>query len=225
MKPMHKLSQLLSVIALCTLGITSLHAQVKVVSEGTIHPTVYKPGEEVSLSIDRMPASYEEFVELQNTAAQTPEGAVLMEIVAMEMYNRDRELGKKCLTLANTEINVNFMIRRMSDLAVPEEQSGRPYQPAIFFAGATPMNGYNPTEPYTIQVRTSKVHKYEKVQSLKGYLLYLDIFTEGFDTQWRSVEVIKQKGSDVYKVYNCPSMVTRCKELDFESPRDYEGLK
>ncbi len=222
---MQMFNKFLSVIAFCTVGFMSVQAQVNVVSEGTIHPTVYKPGEEASLSIDRMPASYEEFVSLQNEVAQTPEGAIMMEIVAMEMFNRDRELGKKCLTLANTEINVNFMVRRMSDLAVPEEQSGRPYQPAIFFAGATPMNGYNPTSPYTIQVRTSKVHKYEKVQSLKGYLLYLEVFSEGFDTQWRSVEVIKQKGSDVYKVYNCPAMVTRCKELDFESPRDYDGLK
>lgn len=222
---MQMFNKFLSVIAFCAVGFMSLQAQVSVVSEGTIHPTVYKPGEEATLSIDRMPVSYEEFVSLQNEVAQTPEGAIMMEIVAMEMYNRDRELGKKCLTLANTEINVNFMVRRMSDLAVPEEQSGRPYQPAIFFAGATPMNGYNPTSPYTIQVRTSKVHKYEKVQSLKGYLLYLEVFSEGFDTQWRSVEVIKQKGSDVYKVYNCPAMVTRCKELDFESPRDYDGLK
>lgn len=221
----HKFNKILTVAVCSLLGFSSLEAQVNVASEGTIHPTVYKPGEEATLSIDRMPASYEEFVELQNTVAQTPEGAIMMEIVAMEMYNRDRELGKKCLTLANTEINVNFMVRRMSDLAVPEDQSGRPYQPAIFFAGATPMNGYNPTEPYTIQVRTSNVHKYEKVQSLKGYLLYLEVFSEGFDTQWRGVEVIKQKGSEVYKVHNCPAMVTRCKELDFESPRDYEGLK
>lgn len=225
MKLMHNFRSILFIFVLSMLSLFSLEAQVKVVAEGSIHPTIYKPGEEVTLSIDRMPADYEEFVTLQNEVAQTPEGAVMMEIVAMEMYYRSPELGKKCLALANTEINVNFMVRRMSDLAVPEEQSGRPYQPAIFFSGATPMNGYNPTSPYTIQVRTSKVHKYEKSQSLRGYLLYLDIFSEGFDTQWRSVEVIKQKGSDVYKVYNCPAMVTRCKELDFESPRDYEGLK
>lgn len=222
---MQMLNKFLSVLACCMLCMASLQAQVKVESEGTVHPTVYKPGEEVTLTIDRMPASYEEFVTLQEEVAQAPEGAVLMEVLAMEMYNRDPELGKKCLALANIEINVNFMVRRMSDLAVPEEQSGRPYQPAIFFAGASPMNGYNPTRPYTMLLRVSKVHKYEKSQLLKGYVIYLDVFTEGYDTQWRSVEVIKQKGSEVYKVSNCPSMVTRCKEIDFESERDYEGLK
>lgn len=200
-------------------------AQVKVTSEGTINPTKYKAGEEASLSIDRMPASLEEFTQLQEQIAQAPEGAVMMEIVAMEMFNRDREVGKKCLELANVDINFNFMCRRMADLCVPEEQSGRPYQPAVFFKGAKPENGYNPNAPYTIDVRSSKVHPYEKSQSLRGYVIYLDIYSDGFDSHWRSVEVVKQKGSSVYKVYNCPSMVTRCKELDFESPRDYEGLK
>lgn len=218
----HKLS--VFVVAALLSTATMLHAQ-NVSSEGTINPIKYTAGEEASLSIDRMPTSFEEFTTLQQEVAQTPEGAVLMEIVAMEMYNRDRDLGKLCLALANTELNLPFMLRRMPDLSAPEEQSGRPYQPAIFFSGAKPENGYNPTDPYTIQVRTSKVHAYEKVQSLKGYLLYLEVYSDGFDSHWRGVEVVRQKGSEVFKVHNCPSMVTRCKELDFESPRDYEGLK
>lgn len=220
-----KLHNLYLTIVAMFIFVTMADAQVVVTANGSIHPTKYTAGEEATLSIDRIPASLDEFKALQQEVSQTPEGAVLMEILAMEMYNRDRELGKECVELANTDINVNFMTRRLMDLCMPEEQSGRPYQPAAFFLGAKPENGYNPTTPYTIQVRTSKVHPYEKVQLIKGYLLYLEVFSEGFDTQWRGVEVVKQKGSEVFKVHNCPAMVTRCKELDFESPRDYEGLK
>ena len=210
---------------LLALVATMATAQINVGGHGTIHPTQYKAGQTASVSIDRMPATLAEFTNLQDQVAKTPEGAVMMVLVAMEMYNRDRALGKQCVEMANVSGNYYSIINRLPDVFIPEEQGGRPYQVAAFFDGAKPENGYNPKSPYTINVRTSKVRSYEKVQSLKGYVLYLEVFSEGFDTNWRGVEVIKQKGSSVYKVNNCPSLYTRCKELDFESPREYEGLK
>lgn len=181
---------------------------------------------ETTVKIESIPQSVDEFEKMQQQLAKEPEGAVMMVIVAMEMYRKDKTIGEECIKLANVDTNFSSMMRRVKEVIVnnPNDSYVRPYLAATFFKGATPMNGYNPTKPYTIKVRNSPTRKDERSQSLRGYIKYMEVYSEGYDTHWRSVEVVKQKGCEVYKVSNCPAIYMQCKEIDFESERDFEGL-
>lgn len=190
--------------------------------------TSNKNGEK-TISIDHIPNTVEEFENMQMEIATTPEGAVMMVLVAMEVYNRDREAGAQCIRLCNVENNVYSIESRLKDLFNKNDQYySRPYQVASFFEGAKPSNGYNPTKPYTIRVRKRANRPDERSQMLRGYVKYMEVYSNGFDTPWRSCEVIRQFNDGVedkiYKVSNCPALYTQCKELDFDSPRRYEGL-
>lgn len=179
---------------------------------------------ERTVQIDHIPQSVDEFESMQMQIAQTPEGAVMMVIVAMEMYHQDPEMGQECVRLANIDGNYVSMISRVKELYRGGDSYGRPYQAAAFFRGASPRNGYNPQRPYTIRVRKSPNHSDERSQSLRGYVMHMEVYSDGFDTHWRGCDVIQQKGCPVYKVSNCPSLYTQCKEIYFESNRDFEGL-
>lgn len=179
---------------------------------------------EKTVKVDAIPQTVEEFAALQQELATEPEGAVMMVILAMEVYNQNHSVGEECIRMANVDINFSSMYSRVRDL-FNGDSSSRPYQVATFFKGATPRNAYNPTKPYTIRVRQNPAHRTdERSQSLRGYVKYLQVYSSGFDNSWLGVEVVKQKGCDVYKVSNCPAIYMRCKEIDFESDDEYQGL-
>lgn len=194
--------------------------------KGGISPDKWKAGETASVSISRMPASVAEFMQLQAQLGVKPEGAVMLQLVAMEMFNRDKTTGKECVQLANISNNHYSILSRLPDIFNKADVSyARPHLVATFFDGATPENGFNPKAPYTIQVRTRANRQYERSEMLKGYVLYLEVYSAGYDTAWRGVEVIRQKGSQYFQVSNSPSMYVQCKDVPFDAKEDYKGLK
>ncbi len=199
---------------------------IEVNTDGSIDAKTWTPGEEASVTFSRIPASVAEFKQVQQQIGGTPQGAVALQLMAFEMYNRDAAIGTECIKLNNAEINVPSVMRRMPDIfSKTDEYYPRLHLVATYFDGATPENGFNPSSPYKVKVRTNKVHQYERSESLKGYVLYLDVYSTGYDTPWRGCEVVKQKGSDYYVVSNSPSMYVQCKQVPFDAEEDYKGLK
>jgi len=43
--------------------------------------------------------------------------------------------------------------------------------------------------------------------------MYLYVMGKGWDTEQRSVEIILEPESQLYKVFNCPSLYTGCKRI------------
>jgi len=191
---------------------------------GGINPDTYKAGETATVSFSDIPKTVAGFKELQQKLGTTPEGAVALQLIAFEMYNQNKTVGEECVKLNNVENNIPSVMRRLPDIFKKDDTYGRPHLVATYLNGATPQNGFNPTKPYTIQVRTSAAHPYERCQSLKGYILYLEVYSSGYDSHWRGCEVIKQKGCDYYKVNNSPSMYVQCMEVPFDADQDYLGL-
>lgn len=194
---------------------------------GTISPDTWTPGEEATVTFSAIPTTVSGFEKLRSQIGNTPQGAVALQLIAFEMYNKNTGVGTKCVEMNNTDINVPSVMRRLPEIFGknnPEDSYVRKHLVATFFDGATPENGFNPNKPYTIKVRTSKVREYERAESLKGYVLYLEVYSTGYDTSWRGCEVVKQKGDEYYKVSNSPSMYVQCKEVPFDSERDYEGI-
>lgn len=194
---------------------------------GDIDPKTWTAGQEASVTIDRFPNSLAEFKQLQKQLGNTPQGAVMIQLAAFELYNRNTDAGTEAIKLCNVESNVNSVLRIIQDKFGKNNLnpgSVRKFLVATYLDGATPQNAYNPSKPYTIHVRSSKVNDYQRSEMLKGYVLYLQVHSSAYDTEWRGCEVIKQKGNEYYSVSNCPAMYTGCKDIDFECEEEYQGL-
>lgn len=177
------------------------------------------------VSIEKIPTTLEEFQALQAELGTSPEGCIMLQLVAMEMYRRDRNVGTECLRLNNTDTNLSSMTRRLNELYRENDTYARPYLVSSCFKGAKPSNGYNPEKPYTIQVRKDPTKSDERSQMLKGYVKHLQLYSDGYDTPWRSIDVVQQKGDDYYRVSNCPAILTQCKEVDFDATEDWRELE
>ena len=53
-----------------------------------------------TIKINKLPVSVKEFKEMRNEIAVTPEGGAAMFIIALKLYNKNSELGSKCLVIA-----------------------------------------------------------------------------------------------------------------------------
>lgn len=179
-----------------------------------------------TVSIEKIPTTLEGFQTLQAELGTTPEGCIMLQLVAMEMYRRDRNVGLECLRLNNTETNLSSVTSRLKEIFRENDSYARPYLVSTYFKGAKPSNGYNPTKPYTIQVRRNPAYPNdERSQSLKGYVKYFQVYSDGYDTPWRGIEVVQQKGDTYYRVSNCPSVYIQCKEVDFDATEDWRELE
>lgn len=177
------------------------------------------------VSIEKIPATLEEFQALQAELGTSPEGCIMLQLVAMEMYRRDRTVGLECLKLNNTSTNLTSVTNRLKEIFRENDTYARPYLVSSFFKGAKPSNGYNPEKPYTIEVRRDPTRpEDERSQMLKGYVKHLQVYSDGYDTHWRGVDVVQQKGDAYYRVSNCPSIYTQCKEVDFDATEDWKEL-
>lgn len=177
-------------------------------------------------SIQSIPTTVKEFQTLQAELGTTPEGCIMLQLVAMEMYRRDKTVGLECLTLNNTGTNLSSVTNRLKEIFRENDSYARPYLVSSFFKGATPANGYNPEKPYTIQVRRNPAYPNdERSQALKGYVKHMQVYSDGYDTPWRAVDVVLQKGDTYYRVSNCPSIYTQCKEVDFDATEDWRELE
>lgn len=206
---------------------SSIDENIEASMEGSINPNTWTPGEEASVTFSAIPTTVSGFEKLRSQIGNTPQGAVALQLIAFEMYNQNTEVGTECVNMNNTDINQPSVLRRLHDIfgkGNPEDTYVRKHLVATYFDGATPENGFNPNKPYTVKVRTSNVRDYERAESLKGYVLYLEVYSNGYDTAWRGCEVVKQKGDEYYKVSNSPSMYVQCKEVPFDSEKDYEGI-
>lgn len=184
-------------------------------------------GREGSVTFNRFPCSLSEFESVLPTLQQTPQGAVASQLMAMELYRRNRTDGEKAFRLCNVQSNVPMIMNRVPDLFgyTGGGGSSRPYQVASFLKGATPDNGYAPTLPYTIKVKVGANGAiYSNTYQAK--VLYLQVATTGTDSGYRACEVINTKKPDEPKgwtVFNCPGLYVRCKDISFETP--FGGLK
>lgn len=168
------------------------------------------------VSFTNIPSDYDEFESLYyDFLGRTPHGVAAMMPMAMEMYARDREVGKKCIELICYKSNVNSVIPRLKDKfgADPNDDYGQRYLPAAVLKGATAQNGYTPQHPYTVEMYAS-VNKHQELQIVgSGTVMYIYIIGGGWDTQQRQVEIILEPGQEQYQVFNCPSLYTQCKQI------------
>ena len=165
------------------------------------------------VTFTNVPADFDEFEAVYHFLGETPYGVAAMMPMAMEMYARDSQVGEECIKLINTPSNVSSVLSvvrdKLKDVGEGDTYRQR-YLPAATLQGATPGNGYNPTKPYTVKMKAT-VNKHQEMQLFDGMVMYIYIMGKGWDTEQRSVEIVKTSDDDLFKVFNCPSLYVQCK--------------
>ena len=180
--------------------------------KGNLTADKYKKDAFGEVTFTNIPTDYNEFEALYSEfLGRTPHGAAAMIPMAMEMYARDREMGKKCIELLSYPSNVNSIISRLKDKFGSDESYGQRYLPAAVLEGATAANGYKPNRPYTVTMEAS-VNKHQELQIVgDGTVMYIYRIVGGWDTTQRQGELILEPGHEQYQVLNCPSLYTGCR--------------
>jgi hypothetical protein len=99
--------------------------------------------------IDKMPQNIEEFIQLRDRIATTPQGGVAIFVIAMHLYTQDPKLGEACLTIAMdaSRLKVGNAYKGFapndSDFGLLKSQlQQHPHLPRTYFKGTSPENGY-----------------------------------------------------------------------------------
>lgn len=117
------------------------------------------------VSIDFLPESLESFVNLRNTLCDTPAGAAAAVILALLLYARDDELGRRCMAAAvhheqlweGSEGYQGLQISPGNMQLIRAQIADRAYIMQSYIKGAAPENGYRlPDPPYLLEFTTNK---------------------------------------------------------------------
>ena len=208
---------------------TQTQAPLDVVISGEISHTKYTKGQTGNVTFNRFPATVEEFKAVREKIGGEPHGAVALQIMAFEMYRRDRDTGLECIKLNNTRNNVTSVTRRLQELFGRDAGYARPYQMAAFLKGATPQNGYNPTKPYTIEVKVSEGRAYQNSNDYQTQVLSLTVLTKGKSSGSELVDVLNTLKPDepsegkYFIVFNSPGLYSQVQAVSFANP--FKGLE
>ena len=102
-----------------------------------------------TFTFNRFPDSVKEFSEVREKVGTRLGGAILLQIMAMEMYSHNKAIGEECVKLCVTSTYQGMVVDSFKRVFYEYK---KPYAAASLLAGSKPATGYNPTEPYTIAV-------------------------------------------------------------------------
>jgi len=191
-------------------GVKGTAGGVNYVMTGRINHDDYDKTQTATVSFSRIPETLEEFLELQEKLGVEPQGAIALQVIAFEMYRRDKTVGTEAIRANNTQTNFNDCLRQLKEKLGKDPGYAQPYIVAALMVGASPSNGYQPRKPYTISLRVNPAVEYKESQILGGTVLYLQVNSEGWSQNWRGAEVVKPYDSDYYLVSNCPAFYVGC---------------
>jgi hypothetical protein len=128
-----------------------------------------------------MPQSAEEFEEMRNQMATTPEGGAAMFVLAMNVYAQNHDLGLQCLLLMSEQTNFgqgtgsgSYKGYRLNTIRV-QEWDGRlggakGHIAHTYILGTSHTNNYAlPAMPWTVEIEIGK-NKYAPVTDTQAKL-------------------------------------------------------
>ena len=202
---------------------------LEVALSGTINHTDYTKGQSGTITFNRFPATVEEFKQVREQIGGEPHGAIALQLMAYEMYRRDRKMGEECIRLNSTTSNIQQPLRRLNELFSDKYSDyARPYQIAAFLKGASPKNGYNPPKPYTIEVRVNPAIRYQESSIFQTEVLYLQVLTQGRKNGLVGASVLKThkpgepSEGTYFIVLSCGDFYFQAEPVSFTAP--FNGL-
>lgn len=172
-------------------------------------------GQVCTVTFTHFPATVKEFRDLYDQLMGTSYGGVLaLNVMAYEMYRRDRAMGEEAIRLVNTPTNatttIGTLAQKFPKVRGDENDNDsyhQPYLVAAFLEGATHDNKYQPAYPYVLRFRWSTnpyVTQHEYSNMLYGYIYNLVALRNGENEC--AVSVLSDEDNPLLlKVSNCPS--------------------
>lgn len=119
--------------------------------------TLKMSDKEGQVTFTHFPSNVREFQALQNQLlGKTKPGVLALELMAMEMYRRNRKAGTAALELCNVNSNTKSILSTLPQkfperrgMAITDSYQ-QPYLIATFLKGATEENKYQPDYPYVL---------------------------------------------------------------------------
>ena len=152
--------------------------------------------------------------------------------MALEVYNRDREDGLKCIMLLNDALDKNTILNRLKgryDMVNPAEN--QPYLAAIFLQGAERTNYFKPTKEnnlYSIKFQADPDGMKETHITGWGNVYYVDVIAEGFMSQSiKKCEVVmweKNEDDGYYEMHEWSSFLLTAPDIKGGDASKWPGL-
>ena len=112
-----------------------------------------------------LPSSVEEFKALPQAALSTPFDTAAMTVLALCFYPQSKELCYEMLDYLRGPRPMNGIDKQF----IADRFRSKDYVPRSYFAGATPQNDYQPSEPYTVTV-SENPHSYDSQGYVKLFI-------------------------------------------------------
>jgi hypothetical protein len=165
-----------------------------------------------TVKIDNYPGNIDEFIELRNQIANTPEGGASVFLIALKIYAENPELGKQCLVIAADrgvlrEGNVYKGFELLhGDMSLIESQLGKDKNiPNSYFEGSSPANGYKVKLPYQMEFSSNAYSGDPKAGTFK-----LFVNCSGADSS-RPI-TMKRNDNGIWKASNWSSLLIGIKK-------------
>lgn len=116
--------------------------------------------ERTSVAIPSLPTSVDEFLDLRDRVAASPEGGAAMMVVALLVFAEEEKLGQACLACAvgssrlveGTEGYKGLQLTNASLGRIRTQILDREHLPRSYICGAEPENGYElGSPPYAVE--------------------------------------------------------------------------
>ena len=201
---------------------------LEVTISGNISHTTHTPDQSGTVTLTRFPATVNEFKQVREQIGGEPHGAVALQIMAFEMYRRNKKIGEECIRLNSLSNTVTSSLARLNELFGKDANYARPYQMAAHLKGATPENGYNPTKPYTIEVKVNNGKPYQHSDIYQTEVLYLRVITNGRDSGTNGIDVLKtydpnqSSEGKYFIIFACSDLYSQVKAISFTTT--FNGL-
>ena len=134
-----------------------------------------------------LPETFEQFCSMPQASLQTPFDTAAMTVLAFCFYPENKELSLKMLDFLKGPVPLSPLAKQF----IRDRFADKDYVPRSYFEGATPVNNYLPSEPYSITV-SENPYSYQN----EGYAtLYI---TSGGADSPRSVQMRLAKDGKWY---------------------------
>lgn len=165
-----------------------------------------------TITINTIPASTEEFIQLRDQLAKTPEGAAAILVVAAIKYTENPKLGRHWLIIATDKYWLSassadqaykgFDLGSSANFSL-KQLDGKKYIPFSYIKGTSVTNGYTPSSlPYKIAI--------ERTADGGDGNMKVFVVTSGADTA-RPV-TLKKNDAGVWKGFEYSSLFVAVKQ-------------
>lgn len=119
-----------------------------------------------TVKIEKIPDNIEDFVKLRNKIADTPEGGATIMLLALKIYETNKELGSQCLVIAvhrkllrKGSVYKGYDILRTDKQLIKMQLGRSPYLNNSYIKGSSPKNGYKVKLPYVYEFSSNPYSK------------------------------------------------------------------